>query len=151
MREKFHIFVQLNYKYVESLPLLFSKYFWQGFIRQHLIWTWDKSLISPSKPKSIVRYLNWLYGTNIDESMNEIYQKHSTLRLIHRQLTTFFSFFKKTWQSITMRKVFTVLLDLLALLKRIYNVARRIGLIQNWSLFPVQVVKILNTVSTCYS
>lgn len=36
-----------------------------------------------------------LYGTYIDESMNEIYQKPSTLRLILMQLTTF-CFLKKS-------------------------------------------------------
>lgn len=41
-----------------------------------------------------------------------------------------------------------ILLDLLALLKII---ARRIDLIQKWILFPVQIVKIFNAISICYS
>lgn len=40
-------------------------------------------------------------------------------------------------------------LDLLALLKK--ELARMIDLIQKWILFPVQIVKILNAFSICYS
>lgn len=150
MREKFHIFVQLNYKYVESLPLLFSKYFWQGFIRQHLIWTWDKSLLSSSKPKSIVSYLNWLYGTNIDESMNEIYQKPSTLRLILMQWTMF-CFLKNLINNNDEYRQSAMFYTFRFACFTKKELARMIDLIQKWILFPVQIVKVLNAFSICYS